>query len=76
MFFTLSQTSPGFNMSVVQLFWKTLGTEEILHNEQFLLFPQCFYLFGELSAIFIKLKLLSANSFILEDFEICCLEKS
>ena len=34
---TLSQTSPGFNMSE-----NTVGKGEIACNEQFLLFPQCF----------------------------------
>ena len=29
---------------------------EIARNEQFLLFPHCFYPFGELSAIFIKIQ--------------------
>ena len=39
---TLSQTSPGFYVSAVQIFWKHCGKGEIAHNEQFLLFPQCF----------------------------------
>ena len=42
MFLTLSQTSPGFYVSVVKVFWKHCEKEEIGHNEQFLLFPQCF----------------------------------
>ena len=29
---------------------------KIARNEQFLLFPQCFYPFGDFSAIFIKLE--------------------
>ena len=46
----------------------TLGKGEIAHNEQFLLFHRVFYLFGELSAIFVEFeKLSSANSFSLED---------
>ena len=44
-------------MSAVQVFWKHWGKGEIAHNEQFLLFPQCFFFFFEaLSAIFIKFK--------------------
>ena len=40
---TLSQTSPGFYVSAVQVFWiNTVGKGEIAHHEQFLLFPQCF----------------------------------
>ena len=34
---TVSQTSPGFYVSAVQVFWKHC-------NKQFLLFPQCFLL--------------------------------
>ena len=40
------------------------------HIEQFLLFPQCFLPLGELSAIFIKFTLSSANSFSLEESKI------
>ena len=37
---------------------KTLsGKGEIVRNEQFLLFPQCFLPVGELSAIFIKFEI-------------------
>ena len=39
---TLSQKSLGFNMSAVKVFWKHCGKGEIAHDEQFLLFPQCF----------------------------------
>ena len=39
---TLSQASPGFSVSAVQVFENTVGKEEIARNEQFLLFPQCF----------------------------------
>ena len=35
-------------------FENTVGKGEIARNEQFLLFPQCFYLFEELSVIYIK----------------------
>ena len=38
--------------------WKTLGKGEIVQNEQFLLFPQCFLPhFGELSTIIIKFEI-------------------
>ena len=39
---TLSQTSPGFYVSAVQIVWKHCGKGEIARNDQFLLFPQCF----------------------------------
>ena len=42
---TLSQTSPGFYVSAVQLYYpfeNTVGKGEIARNEQFLFFPQCF----------------------------------
>ena len=46
---TLSQTSPGFYQSAVQVFLKTLWEKETL------LVMSNFYPFEELSAIFIKL---------------------
>ena len=53
-------------------FENTVGKGEIARNEQFLLFPQCFLLrFGELSAISLNLKLLSAKSFGMEESIIC-----
>ena len=40
---TLSQTSPGFYVSTVQVFFENnVGKGEIARNEQFLLFPHCF----------------------------------
>ena len=41
---TLSQTSPCFYVSAAEVskFENTVGKGEIAHNEQFLLFPQCF----------------------------------
>ena len=39
---TLSQTSPGFYVSAVQVFENNVGKGEVAHNEQFLLFPQYF----------------------------------
>ena len=38
----LSQTSPGFYMSAVEVFWNTEGKGDIACYEQFLCFPQCF----------------------------------
>ena len=60
---TLSQTSPGFYVSAVQSFENTAGKGEIVLNEKFLLFPVFFYLFGELFAIFIKLKIVVCKLF-------------
>ena len=39
---TLSQTSPGFTGLQDMSFENTKGKGEIVRNEQFLLFPQCF----------------------------------
>ena len=39
-------------------FENTVGKGEVARNDQFLLFPQCFYPFGELSAIFIKVEII------------------
>ena len=44
-------------------FENTVGKEEIAHNEQFLLFPQCFKPFGELSAIFIRFEIVICKLF-------------
>ena len=46
-------------------FGNTVGKEEIAHYEQFLLFPQCFQSFRELSVIFIKFKIVVCNFFLL-----------
>ena len=59
-------------MSQYKFFKKTVGKGEIAHNEQYLIFPQCFYLFLAFSS---NLKLLSANPFSLEESKICHLEK-
>ena len=73
---TLSQISPGFYMSAVSLLKNNVEKGEIAHNEQFLLFPQCFSIsIGEFSSISSNLGLLSANSLSLEKSKICCLEK-
>ena len=52
---------------------KTLREKEKLSN--FSSSHCVFYPFGKLSANSLNLKLLSANSFILEESKICCLEK-
>ena len=44
-------------------FENNVGKGEIARNEQFLLFPQCFYRFGELSAIFTKFKIVVCKLF-------------
>ena len=62
---TLSQRSPAFTCLQYKPFENTAGKGEIVHNEQFLLFPQCFLSVSK------TLKLLSANSFNLEDSKIC-----
>ena len=40
-----------------------MGKGEIAHNEQFLLFPQCFLPVEELSAIFIKFEIVVCKVF-------------
>ena len=67
-YLTLSQTSPGFYVSAVQFLWKHCGKRRncnkvfSTHLENFLPFLS-------------NLKLLSANSFTLEESKICCLGK-
>ena len=54
----LSQTSPNFYVSAIQVFWKRCGKGEIARNEQFLLFPKWLFFsipYGELSAIYTKI---------------------
>ena len=67
---TFPKKSPGFHVSAVQVFEKHCGKRRY---EQFLLFPQCFQPFGEVSAIFIKLKLSYATFFNSEESKICSL---
>ena len=53
---TLSQTSPGFYVSAVKVSLKHWGGRgEIAHNEQFLLFPQCFQPFQRTFSHFHKI---------------------
>ena len=62
---TLSQTSPCFYLSAGHFFLKHGGEREIAHDEQFLLYPQCFLPFSRTFCNFSSnLKMLSANSFI------------
>ena len=57
-------------------FENTLGKGEIAHNEQFLLFPQCFLtLFKNFLTVLTNLKLSCSNSLSLEESKICCLGK-
>ena len=53
----------------------TVGIGEIAHNEQFLLFLQCFLPFWNFLPFLLNLKLLSAYSFSLEKPKICRLGK-
>ena len=60
---TLSQTGPGFNISIEN----TIGKEKIARNkkfQQFLDFLWCFYPFEELSAIFIKFEIAICKLFL------------
>ena len=66
---TLSQTSPGFYVSAIQVFLKG----EIAHIKQF--YHSVFYPYGKLSAILIKFEIVSANSSCLEGYKICHLGK-
>ena len=52
-------------------FENTVGKGEIARNEQFLLFPQCFYPLGNFPSFPSNLELSSANSFSLEGSKIC-----
>ena len=73
---TLSQTSPGFYMSAVQVFWKILRKGETAQNEQFLLLPVFSTRLENFLPLSSDLKLSSASSFSLEGSKICCLGKS
>ena len=51
-------------MSAVQVFWDTVGKEEIARNEQFLFFPQCFLPFPRtVHHFFIKIKIVVCKPF-------------
>ena len=52
----LSQISPGFYMSTVQVLKSLWGKGEIARNEQFLLFPRCFLPFWRPLCLFHYIK--------------------
>ena len=63
-FLTLSQTSPGFYVPAVQVFLKTLSEKEkLLVTSNFSFSHSVFYLFRELSVIFIKFQIVVCNLF-------------
>ena len=60
----LSQTSPGFYLSTVQVFLKTpWGKKKLLVTSNFFFSRSVFHPFRELSAIFIKLKIVACKLF-------------
>ena len=58
--------------SLLKTLWEK---EKLLIISNFSFPPSVFYPFGELSSIFIKIELSSANSFSMEESKICCLGK-
>ena len=63
-FLTLSQTSPGFYVSAVQVFWKHCGKRRNCSvTSNFSFCHSVFYPFGLLSAIFVKLKIVVCKAF-------------
>ena len=60
---TLYQTSPGFYVSAVQVFWKHCGKRRNCSWQAIPPFPTVFYLFGELSAIFILFEIVVCKLF-------------
>ena len=69
-FLTLSQTSPGFYVSAVQVFWKH-WENELLTTSNFSFSHSVFYPFGELPAIFIKNVIVICKLFHLKESKIC-----
>ena len=63
LFFNPFPNKPWFLRFCSTSLLKTWGKGEIARNEQFLLFPQCFYPFGKLSAIFIKFEIVVCKLF-------------
>ena len=61
-----SQTSPGFYVSAVQVFWKHWEQKKLLVTNNFFFSHSVFYLFGVLSAIFIKFKIVVCKLFQFE----------
>ena len=72
---TLSQRSPCFYVSAVQIFENTVGLGEIAHYKQFLLFIVFSSLMENFPTFSLNLKLSSANYFSLEESKISCLGK-
>ena len=63
-FLTLSQTNPGFYVSAVEAFFKTLWEKEkLLVTSNFSFSHSVFYPFGKLSAIFINLEIVVCKLF-------------
>ena len=60
---TLSQTSPGFYVSAVQVIWKHCGKRRKLITSNFSFSHSVFYTFGELSAIFIEFEIVVCKLF-------------
>ena len=54
---TLSQTSPGFQVSGIQVFWRHWEKEKLLVKSNFSFSHSVFHPFGKLSAIFIKFRI-------------------
>ena len=73
-YLTLSQTSPGFYVFEVQVFWNHWGKGEIACCEQFVLFPEFSTRLKNFLSVSSSMKL-SANSFGMEESKICRLEK-
>ena len=74
---TLSQTSPGFHMSVENVFIKTLQKGEIARIRAISPFPAVFSIsLGNFLPFTSNLKLSSVNSFKLEDSIICHLGRA
>ena len=74
---TLSQTSPGFYVPAVQVFWKHCGKRLNCSLRTISPFPTVFSTRLKNFLPFLSnLKLSSAKSFSLEESKICCLGKS
>ena len=62
---TLSQKSPGFYVSTVQVFWKHSGKmRKLLVTSNFSFSHSVFYSYGEICAIFIKFKIVVCKLFL------------
>ena len=73
---TLSQTSPGFYMSALKVFWKHCGKRRNCSQRAISPFPTVFSThLANFPPFSSNLKLLSANSFSLDKSKICRLEK-